>query len=182
MAPHEIVVPVFHPFRHEARVNPPSLHHETVNAPLGPGIPFPYSTIAIQGHAESPERLCASFHPATSSLHREKPVCRAIMRLELEIPATIGRSFDELMPCEMEFWFIGSDYVEREDYGDREDWNRRGQLESRSGSGARSLRWWVEQLPRQMVVHLLRRESERSSPRNPAKVSFIFRSFDRDFA
>lgn len=97
VAPYEIVVPVFHPFRHEARVNSaPTLRHETVNAPLGPGIPFPYSTIAIQGHAECPERLRASFHPATSSLHREKPVSRAIMRLELEIPATIGRSFDEL--------------------------------------------------------------------------------------
>lgn len=127
MVPYEIVVPVFHPFRHEARVNPPSplLHRETVNAPpLGPGIPFPYSTIAIQGHAEFPERLCASFHPATSSLHREKPVCRAIMRLELEIPATIGRSFDELTPCETYGVLVYRIWL----YGAR--WRRRQRLET----------------------------------------------------
>lgn len=190
MVPYEIVVPVFHPFRHEARVNlsPPSpsswnrkcsstrarytfslLHHRDpgpCRVPWAPVCIFPSGNLKFAPRETGLSRNYAT-RTGDTGYHRAKlrwiNAVRDVRSFDLSNLTISSAMKTKTTPRD-----------------DREGWNRRGQLESRSGSGARSLRWWVVQLPRQMVVHLLRRENERGSPRNPAKISFVFRSFDRD--
>lgn len=163
---------------------------ETVNA-LHSDPVYLFPTLPPRSRA-MPSVLSACVHLSI----RQPQVCTARNRFVAQLCDSnwryrlpSGESFDELMLYETYGSFGLSNLAmssavkaKMTPRDDREGWDRWGQLGSRSGSGARSLRWWVVQLPRQMVVHLLRRESEKGSPRNPAKVSFVFRSSDRDSA
>lgn len=85
---HEIVVPVFRPFRYQHESTPtPSLDDECSTQTQ---LPFPYSQ-TNQGYTKRSWCLCAFLYRANSNLHLEKPVYRAITRLQREMPICVGQ-------------------------------------------------------------------------------------------
>lgn len=85
---HEIVVPVFRPFRYEHESTPtPSSDDECSTQTQ---LPFPYSQ-TNQGYTKRSWCLRTFLYRANSNLHREKPVYRAITRLQREMPTCVGQ-------------------------------------------------------------------------------------------